>query len=547
MGLSVRSSARAAIVGFYVVVFWVALPAALVGLGAALDRRIGWPRGPFPAAVNALGLVALLGGLVLMGWAITALWRDAGGLPVSALPPARLARQGPYAWVRHPIYLGFNLALAGAGLASGSPGLAFVVAPGFVPAWLAYAVVEERGLLRRHGEAYRRYRAQVGLLPRPGLYLLTQLLIRAGIFPTTVDGRERVPRRGAAILVANHASYLDPVYVGAVTWRRIHYLTTAEAYRSGMASRLVRRFANVPARRYRPDVVACREMVRLLAQGELVGVFPETERSPLGDYRGADPQVARLLARLPVPVIPIGLEGSYDSGPRWSDRVRRRRVRVRVGTPLVWDGGTPERIVDTALTSLFGKDGERVSLGGLPRSRLERVLWRCPRCLAEPWDAAGLACTPCGLRLRPTPDGWLLDERGRSHSLASLGHAVRDAPEPGPLEAVASGGREAHWTGPAVPLEPMGDGTLRLDRDGLRFGALAVPWPETRSVTVERADTLQVATSGAMWQFRLRAGSAFRLHEAAARWRRVGGCGRVARVRGPSPRLQRLLAPAVAP
>jgi len=538
----VRARARAAIVSLYVLAFWVALPAALAGLASVLDRRLGWPRTPFPATVTALGLTALLGGLGLMGWAIAALWRDAGGLPVSALPPPRLARRGPYARVRHPIYLGFSLALAGTGIAAGSRALALVVAPGFLPAWLAYAALEERVLLRRYGAAYRRYRAQVGLLPRPGLYRLTQLLVRVGIFPTTVEGRDRVPRRGAAVLVANHASYLDPVYVGAATWRRIHYMTTAEAYRSGPMRRLVRRFANVPARRYRPDVVACREMVRLLAEGELVGVFPETERSPLGDYRGADPQVARLLARLPVPVVPIGVEGSYDSGPRWSGRVRRRPVRVRVGLPIRWDGGAPEQAVDDALAGLVGKDVERVRLDGLPRGRLERVLWRCPRCHGGRWEAATLACADCGLRLRPTPEGWLLDERDEVHSLASLGRSQREAPEPGPLEVAASGGRETRWTGPLVPLEPIGDGTLRLDRDGLRFGPLAVSWAEARSVTVERADTLQVATSDAMWQFRLRAGSVFRLHEAATRWR-PARCAFAPVARGPSPRLRRLLAP----
>jgi 1-acyl-sn-glycerol-3-phosphate acyltransferase len=543
--LTGRADRTLAIVGLYVLAFWIVLPAALASLASTLDRRLGWARSPFSPGVAALGFAALLGGLSLMAWAMVALWRSGGGLPVSALPPPRLATRGPYARVRHPIYLGFELALAGAGLALGSRSLAFLVAPGFVPVWLAYAAVEERGLLRRHGEAYRRYRARVGLLPRPGLYRLTQLLIRVGIFPVTVEGRERVPRRGAAVLVANHASYLDPVYVGAATWRRVHYLTTAEAYRSGLTSQLVRRFANVPARRYRPDVVACREMVRLLAEGELVGIFPETERSPLGDYQGADPQVARLLARLPVPAIPIGIEGSYDSGPRWSERLRRRRVRVRVGEPLRWDEAAPERVVDAALAGLLGEHPGRVRLEGLPRERLQRVLWRCPRCQAEPpWDAAGLGCGGCGLRLAPTREGFLLDERGEARTLADLGRAVREAPEPGPLEATVSAARERHWSGPLVPLEPVGEGALRLDRTGLAFGSLAVRWTETRSVTVERADTLQIATSGAMWQFRLRGGSVFRLHAAAARWRPARGCSRA---RGPSARLRRLLAPAVGP
>jgi hypothetical protein len=63
-------------------------------------------------------------------------------------------------------------------------------------------------------------------------------------------------------------------------------------------------------------------------------------------------------------------------------------------------------------------------------------------------------------------------------------------------------------------------------------------------VTVERADTLQVATSGAMWQFRLHQGSVFRLHAAAAR--RVTE-RRGLPARGPSPRLRRILPSEPAP
>jgi hypothetical protein len=73
--------------------------------------------------------------------------------------------------------------------------------------------------------------------------------------------------------------------------------------------------------------------------------------------------------------------------------------------------------------------------------------------------------------------------------------------------------------GPIAPLEPLGDGDLEVGPDGLRFGDLRVPLDRIRTLTTERADTLQVATAEAMWQFVLEGGSAFRLQRALERCR----------------------------
>jgi hypothetical protein len=65
---------------------------------------------------------------------------------------------------------------------------------------------------------------------------------------------------------------------------------------------------------------------------------------------------------------------------------------------------------------------------------------------------------------------------------------------------------------------------LRVDEHGLRFGSLEIPAGAIRTVSTERADTLQVAVAGAMWHFRPESGSVFRLQwmlEAAMRCRQA--------------------------
>jgi 1-acyl-sn-glycerol-3-phosphate acyltransferase len=423
--------------------------------------------------------------------------------------------------VRHPVYLGFDVAVAGAGLALGSPALAWVVAPALLPAWMAYAALEERGLARRFGSAWRSYCRRVGMLPRYGVYLAGWTMGWLRLLPVEVRGERRIPRRGGAVVVHNHACYADFLFLGRVTApRRPAFLVTAEAFRRPVARFLLGRAICVPVRRYRTDPAACREMIRLLRAGHLVVVAPEAERAALGRRLRPLPDVAGILSRLGWPVIPVGISGSYDAGPRWAGVLRRRRVVLRVGPPVEWGPGAASDVLDAALEALAGPDPQPVHLAGIRPERLVAVLWRCPACLAEePWRPADLACGGCGARWTPTPDGRFAGPQGEIRSLADVAAPAWLAPEAGPLRVPVSASRERSMYGPVEALEPVGGGELEVGPGGLRLGALSIPAGDVRSVTVERGDTLQVATREGMWQFRLARGSAFRLQLAMERWR----------------------------
>jgi 1-acyl-sn-glycerol-3-phosphate acyltransferase/isoprenylcysteine carboxyl methyltransferase (ICMT) family protein YpbQ len=500
----------------YIVVFWVVLPAVLWTVARAIDTTLGWQ-----ARAWWGGAVVAAAGLLLLGWGIAALWRRGEGLPISALPPPKLVARGPYRLVRHPIYLGFSVFLFGWGLLAGSPGLTMVVAPLFLPVWVGYALVEERGLVRRFGQAYLRYRRLVGLFPRLDLFPLLHPLCWLGVIRVKATGREHLAGVGGAVLVINHSCYIDPVFAAAaVRPRRVWFITTAEAYRKGIMGWAMRHLPTFPVHRFRIDPIACREMLRFLAEGELVGVFPERERSVHGAYLGSDADTARILARLPVPAIPVVLSGAYDVGPRWASILRVRTVHARIGPPIRWGDDNPVATLDSALRALMVEDPQRVHLEGLPLERLGRAVWRCPTCLEEDgWNPEVMRCDACGARFAGTEDGRIADEAGTHRTFAEWVRPVWEAEEREPLEAEASGWRDPAVFGPIRPLEPLGNGQLHIDRTGLRFGELFLPIEAIRSATTERADTLQVATDEEMWQFRNEATSPFRLQNALHRWR----------------------------
>lgn len=518
----VRTSRRLIIVATYVAVFWIALPLGLVASGRLLDTALFPARHP-----SAWGWPLLIAGLALVAWA--ALWlRIRGhGLPVSALPPPRLVVDGPYGLLRHPMYLGYNIALVGLALVLPSPGLLIVGGPGFLFCWIVYALVEERGLRRRFGSDYRAYQTDVAIWPRPPLYQMVQVLVALRVLPVAVEGRAHVPR-GAFVIVANHTCYLDPVLLSRLTWRRIRFLATAEAFRPRLFGWLLRRAGAIPLRRYRVDPVACRAMLRHLSYGEIVGAFVEGERSPLGVYEGAMPRTAAILARLGVPILPVGICGSYDVGPRWSGVLRRRPVTLRIGPPVVLTGQDPAQAINAAISALLDESVLRVHLAGLPRKRLSRVLWACPRCLEETqWDAAAMRCDRCGAHFAPTAQGLFIDTDGDVQTLAALGQCLVSVAATIPeIACPAQGFYERSLVGPIRPLQPLGAGTLRLSRETLTFtpsltasfAPLTVPMRQIRSATTERADTLQVATRTMVWQFRPVGMSVFRLHRIVMTW-----------------------------
>lgn len=508
-------AAVAAIIVAYTFVFCVALPVGLCLAGLHLDALTGWRWPP-----TALGALPAVWGGWLLGRGMWTLRTDAGGWPISALPPPRLARSGPYRIVRHPIYLGFQALLVGVGLMVGSAGTVLVAGPLFLPVWLAYAALEERGLRRRFGVAWDRYAAAVRFWPRLSLRPVLWLLRAAGVVRMRVTGLHHVPRRGPVVIVANHTTYADPMWLALAVPRVTWMATTAEAYRTpGVFRWIVRLWPTFPVRRYRMDPVAARAMLELLGAGEAVGLFVERERSVLGRYQGADPAIAPALARLSVPVIPVALQGAYATGPRWAATMRLPTLHARIGPPITFGDAPAAAAIDRAMRALLLEDPQRVWLEREPLDRLGAAVWRCPACGDEPgWRPAALRCEACGATAAPTGDG-RVRAGDRVLSFADWVAPSWALIDPLPLRARVRAAREGPTS--TATLVDEGEVELVLDRDGLSWGAHHLAPGDIGSTSTERADTLQLGTNGAMWQFRSADWSPFRWRLAVDRVRGV--------------------------
>lgn len=147
-------------------------------------------------------------------------------------------------------------------------------------------------------------------------------------FRLTVHGRERIPRTGPVVVVANHSSMLDGPLVFAVVRRRSVFLIKHEMF-TGMLGRVLPKIGQLPVRRDVPDREPLMAAVRVLRAGGLVGVFPEGGRGAgdVADARNGAAWLARTTGAMVLPIACRGTRRVPGSGVR-------RRIDLLVGEPF---------------------------------------------------------------------------------------------------------------------------------------------------------------------------------------------------------------------
>jgi 1-acyl-sn-glycerol-3-phosphate acyltransferase len=150
----------------------------------------------------------------------------------------------------------------------------------------------------------------------------------------TRDGLEHLPRRGPAIVVCNHASYLDAIILGSAAPRPIRFLVLRWMHDMILLRWFYWGMGTIPVRAEGQDSAAIKQALRLLRAGRVIGVFPEGTRSADGRLQDARPGAAMLAALSGSPVVPAFIDGARATLPVGSIFPLPARVRVRFGPPL---------------------------------------------------------------------------------------------------------------------------------------------------------------------------------------------------------------------
>jgi 1-acyl-sn-glycerol-3-phosphate acyltransferase len=174
---------------------------------------------------------------------------------------------------------------------------------------------------------------------RRGFYRFICWLVRTSWKPMggyEVSGLENIPREGPFIVIANHQSYLDPLFLQSVAPRILHAMAKSTQFASPLFRRAMTQVFAFPVRRFEIDPMAVRHVLRALAAGEGVVIYIEGERTWDGALQPPRLGTIRLILKAGVPVIPCRIDGAYEAWPRWSKRPRRRRIHLDFRKPLVF-------------------------------------------------------------------------------------------------------------------------------------------------------------------------------------------------------------------
>ena len=165
-----------------------------------------------------------------------------------------------------------------------------------------------------------------------------------------IHGRNNLPVRPPFVLVANHASHLDAVVLGAILPTRfvgaVFPIAAGDTFFTKPASSI---FATacmnaLPIWRKNCGAHSLEDLRERLAGGECVYIlFPEGTRTRTGAMGKFKPGLGRLVAGTHVPIVPCYLRGPFEALPASQKIPRWKKISVAIGEPLSFATTTNDR------------------------------------------------------------------------------------------------------------------------------------------------------------------------------------------------------------
>ena len=180
------------------------------------------------------------------------------------------------------------------------------------------------------------------------------------LFRPWVKGADKIPTDGAAILASNHLSFSDSIFLPLMLRRPVVFLAKSEYFTGkGIKGTLSRWFfkgtGQLPIDRSggKASEAALNTGLGVLAQSQLLGIYPEGTRSPDGRLFRGRTGIARMVLEAKVPVFPVAMIDTEKVQPIGRKLPRIRRIGVVVGEPLDFSrfaGMEGDRLVLRAVT-----------------------------------------------------------------------------------------------------------------------------------------------------------------------------------------------------
>ena len=182
------------------------------------------------------------------------------------------------------------------------------------------------------------------------LYPVSRLLVAILIKPfiKKVHGEENIIRNSPFILACNHSSYFDDIIIPAIVMpiidKKMHFYVSSNYFNNRITRAYLNHYEAIPIdtkkgkKQKQTNKKAFDAALTYLKKDEFVVIFPEGARTLTGKIQKGKTGVARLALGAKVPVIPIGIKGTFDLMPKGKIIPKfKKSVIVSVGKPIYFD------------------------------------------------------------------------------------------------------------------------------------------------------------------------------------------------------------------
>ena len=242
-------------------------------------------------------------------------------------------------------------------------------------------------------------------LLRPAFYLYTRL--KYGI---TVEKFQQQGDR-PYLIVMNHQTAFDQFFVSLAFNRPVYFIASEDIFSMGWVSDAIRYIAApIAIKKQTLDLQAVKNCIKVAREGGTIALAPEGNRTYHGQTLYMKPGIASLAKKLGLPLAIFRIEDGYGIHPRWSDVVRRGKMRAfvsRVVEPEEYATMTNEALFELIKQEMWVDEG-RVT-GSFHHKKnaefLERAMYVCPHCGLTTFESHNdiITCTKCGNQIRHLP------------------------------------------------------------------------------------------------------------------------------------------------
>lgn len=171
-----------------------------------------------------------------------------------------------------------------------------------------------------------------------------------------IYGKENIPKTGSMLIVSNHQSFLDPMFVAlGCPQRQIHFMAKEELFKVSTSRHMMLGLGAFPVNRNGPTKATLGQVLKLLRAGRCVCLFAEGTRSRDGNLQAFQTGFAKLAKKTNTVVVPVGLSGTRNlfediqgmSLPLWSRFIGFPPPVLRIGTPISPDQSPDEIAIQT--------------------------------------------------------------------------------------------------------------------------------------------------------------------------------------------------------